>query len=534
MTFNKTATSIGYGILLILIFGMQNGCSKSDEMGDIRAAGRSAMIEPDYAGIIIPSNIAPLNFVVKESAQEYTVRIYSRQGDTIRIHSGSGAIQIPPGPWKRLLAENIGGELIVELSIKNQDGEWIRFDSIVNHIAPEQMDGYLTYRKFGPLFNIWKKMGIYQRSLETFEEKPVFLNRLAKDGCVNCHNFWQNGTDRWLLHLRGGPGTGMLLVIDGKVRKINTKTQFNAPAAYPSWHPSGSLIAFSVNNLLQFFHATGECRDVLDRYSDIIIYDIPTNTITTVPQISNPERLEIWPAWSPDGKALYFCSAPKIETFLNPAQPDEFEYNKIKYDLMRVTYDPATRSWGELETVISSADLGLSITEPRVSPDGHFLLFTAAEYSQFPIYLRSADLYLLDLRTGKWKKLEVNSDRADSFHSWSSNSRWIVFSTKRMDGLFARPYFSHIDSLGIPSKPFVLPQENPAFYETCLQTFNVPEFTREPIRMDPQVLAKAAFFEQEVVNAKLDPGVISSRNVEKAKPDQKITTPSNPKNRTTR
>jgi hypothetical protein len=178
----------------------------------------------------------------------------------------------------------------------------------------------------------------------------------------------------------------------------------------------------------------------------------------------------------------------------------------------------------------------LSITEPRVSPDGHFLLFTAAEYSQFPIYLRSADLYLLDLRTGKWKKLEVNSDRADSFHSWSSNSRWFVFSSKRMDGLFARPHFSHIDSLGIPSKPFVLPQENPAFYETCLQTFNVPEFTREPIRMDPQVLAKAAFFEQEVLNAKLDPGVISSRNVEKAKPDLKVKTLSNQntKNRKTR
>jgi hypothetical protein len=528
MTFSRTAISIICGITLILVCGLHTGCSKSDEAGDIKSAGRAALIEPDYSGIVVPSNIAPLNFIVKESGREYAVRIYSGQGDTLSIHGSSGSIQIPPGAWKRLLADNIGREFFIDIRMKNTNGEWIRFDPIVNRIAIEPMDGFLTYRKFGPLFNIWKKMGIFQRSLESFDEKPVFLNRLANDNCINCHNFWRNGTERWLLHMRGGPGTGMLLVTDGKVRKINTKTQFNAPTAYPSWHPSGSLIAFSVNNLLQFFHATGECRDVLDRYSDIVIYDIPTNTITTVPQISDPERLEIWPAWAPDGKALYFCSAPKIETFIDPVHPDEFEYNKIKYDLMRVPYDPAARRWGELETVISSKDLGLSITEPRVSPDGHFLLFTAAEYSQFPIYLRSADLYLLDLRTGKWKKLEVNSDRADSFHSWSSNSRWFVFSSKRIDGLFARPHFSHIDSLGIPSKPFVLPQENPAFYETCLQTFNVPEFTTEPVRIDPQVLAKAAFFQEEVVNAKLDPGVMSGRNVEKAPSDQ------NTKNRTMR
>jgi dipeptidyl aminopeptidase/acylaminoacyl peptidase len=203
---------------------------------------------------------------------------------------------------------------------------------------------------------------------------------------------------------------------------------------------------------------------------------------------------------------------------------------------MRIGYDPVGHTWGKLETVISSADIGLSITEPRVSPDGRFLLFTAANYSQFPLYLSSCDLYLLDLRTGKWKRLEINSDKADSFHSWSSNSRWMVFSSKRMDGLFSRPYFSHIDTAGNVTKPFVLPQEDPAFYESCIETYNVPEFTRESIRIDPQVLVKAAFFDQEVLKANLDPVVTSNRNMEKAKPDLKIKTPSNQntKNSTTR
>jgi Tol biopolymer transport system component len=336
---------------------------------------------------------------------------------------------------------------------------------------------------------------------------------------MNCHNFYQNKTERWLLHLRGGPGTSMLLVNDGKAKKIDLKTKFNGPAAYPAWHPSGELIAFSVSKLLLFFHETGECRDVLDQYSDIILYDIPTNTVTTTPEISSPDRMEIWPAWSPDGRYLYFCSAPKIETFENSDKPGELAYDKIKYDLMRIGYDPVQKTWGKLETVISADQIGLSITEPRVSPDGKFLLFTGAAYSQFPIYLRSADVYILDIRSGKWKKLEVNSDRADSFHSWSSNSRWIVFSSKRQDNIFTRPFFSHIDSVGNASKPFVLPQEDPISEEHSLFVYNVPELTKEPIHISPQVLAKAAFSEKdEMIIAKLDTNVVLPKTENKSKP----------------
>jgi hypothetical protein len=497
------------GISFVLILLLVVCCSTPDKMANNQSDGRLPSLRPDYSGIVVPPNIAPLNFFIKKSGKQYFVQIHSRRGNPIRIQSRSGCIQIPSRPWKRLLAENAGEPLQVDVYVKNQTGRWTRFESVTNWIAQESMDGYLAYRRFGPLFNLWKKMGIFQRSLESFDEKPILLNRLTLNNCMNCHNFWQNGTERWLLHLRGAPGSTMLLSVNGDVRKIDTRTQFNKSlAAYPAWHPSGELVAFSVSKLLQFFHAMGEIRDVLDRYSDIILYDIPSNTVTTTPQISSPDRLEIWPAWSPDGKALYFCSAPKIETYENPSNPAEFAYDSIKYGLMRIAYDPVKRTWGELETVLSSDEIGLSITEPRISPDGRFVLFTAARYGQFPIYVPSADLYLLNVASGKWKKLDINSDRADTFHSWSSNSRWIVFSSKRDDGLFARPYFSHIDSSGNTSKPFVLPQKNPLFYETCLETYNVPEFTKEPIRIRPQALAKAAFAKRDALTAKLDPNVI--------------------------
>jgi hypothetical protein len=87
------------------------------------------------------------------------------------------------------------------------------------------------------------------------------------------------------------------------------------------------------------------------------------------------------------------------------------------------------------------------------------------------------------------------------------------------------PYFSHIDSLGNTSKPFVLPQENPLFYETCLEVYNVPEFTKEPIHISPQILAQAAFSEKDALSAKLETNVIQNKKIDKAKSDVRVKTP---------
>ncbi len=521
--------------LLLLLLVLYAGCSAPEKRTDIQSVGRPASIHPDYSGIIIPPNIAPLNFFIKETGEEFIVRIQSKQGDPIRIQSASGNIQIPLKPWKHLLAENLGQQLIVYIFMKNRAGQWTRFDSVVNQIAYENIDGYIAYRKFGPLFNQWKKMGIFQRCLENFDEKPIIFNQLmTTKNCMNCHNFLKNGTDRWLLHMRFDPGTFMLLAINGEVKKIDTRTKFNkSPGGYPAWHPSGELIAFSAGPPTQYFHTTGETRDELDRSLDIILYDVRTNTVSTIPQLSSKERVEVWPTWTPDGQYLYFCSAPKLETFFVKSQKgeDSLKYDKIQYDLMRISYNYQNGSWGELETVISSKKLGLSIAEPKISPDGRFLVFTASQYGSFPIFHSNADLYLIDLTNGRQEKLALNSDRAEGYHSWSSNNRWLVFSSKREDGQFTRLYLSHIDSSGNASKAFILPQKDPLFYDTYLEIYNVPELIKEPIRVSPQALVKAAYSDANA--AELDPNVIQRMDTENAKSSEGIQIPSS-KNKGTR
>jgi len=52
-------------------------------------------IIPDYSNIVIPHNIAPLNFRIFEKGQTYRVKIHSNRGAAIGIVSKTGLIHIP-------------------------------------------------------------------------------------------------------------------------------------------------------------------------------------------------------------------------------------------------------------------------------------------------------------------------------------------------------------------------------------------------------------------------------------------------------
>ncbi len=141
--------------------------------------------------------------------------------------------------------------------------------------------------------------------------------------------------------------------------------------------------------------------------------------------------------------------------------------------------------------MLTAAQTGMSISEPRASPDGRYLVFCMSAYGGFPVYQPSSDLYLMDLRNGKHRRLQCNSDASESWHCWSSNSRWIVFSSKRDNSWLARPYFSYIDAAGQEHKPFLLPQKDPAFYDTWLKSYNIPELITGPITVPQEELLRA-------------------------------------------
>jgi hypothetical protein len=460
---------------------------------------RAPQIEPDYRDAVIPPNIAPLNFRVEEPGTEYWVRIDADEGESIDVSSRDGVIQIPPRRWRRLLELNRGGRLRFQICVRAADGQWVRFTPIENTIAAEDVDRYLCYRLIGPIHIIRVQVAIYQRDVESFEESVVVNNQSfgRGGGCVNCHTFAPGHPDQMILHARGSGElsdlNGMIVVRHGQVKKVDSRKLIRdassrrgrvtkSLAGYVAWHPQGQLAAFVAGEMVQFFHAVGENRDVFNGESDLALYHADSNTVTTAPEISRADRVETFPAWSPDGRYLYFCSA-------DPMPKDR--YREVRYDLMRVRYDPVSGQWGEVEPVLLAKDTGMSIVEPRISPDGRWLLFCMCEYGEFPPFQPSSDLYLMDLATRRYVRLDINSPRSDSWHSWSSNSRWIVFASKRRDGVFARLYFSYIDAQGRAHKPVVLPQKDPTFYDRFLKTYNVPELTPSPVPAAPRAIVKA-------------------------------------------
>ena len=472
------------GIMSLLVVS----CDK--EAPVVSSSTGKVHLYPDYSDVTIPVNIAPMNFNILDTADGYHVHLYGDHDDGFVIRSGSGKITIPEKKWKALLSQCKGGRLITDVYLRR--GElWFKNESVINNVATVSIDSYLAYRLIEPGFETWNKMGIYQRNLENFDESPVMINEMSDGNCMNCHSFSDHSSETMLFHSRA-QHAGTIIARNGKVVKVDTKTDSTLSAGvYPSWHPGGRYVAFSLNHIVQSFHAITDRKvEVIDTLSDLILYDAEKNCVIKYPELSSPRSYETFPSWSPDGRFLYFCSA----TYHNYK-----DFQQTRYDLMRIAFDAATEKFGKIDTVIPASRNGYSISFPRVSPDGKYLLFCKTRYGNFTIWHDDADLVLLDLTTGKTVVPEVNSNKTESYHTWSSNGRWIVFSSRRTDGLYTRLYFSYFDNAGNFHKPFLLPQKDPLYNTSLLKSYNVPELVTSRINLEPRMLAPV--IRSEAVNA---------------------------------
>jgi len=169
--------------------------------------------------------------------------------------------------------------------------------------------------------------------------------------------------------------------------------------------------------------------------------------------------------------------------------PDK--HREVRYGLYRIAFNEENMAFGDsLECVYDAPAEGYSVSFPRISPDGRFLCFTRHGYGNFSIWHKDADLWLVDLKDGSVQPMgNVNSDDVDSFHTWSADGRWMVFSSRRDDGLYTKPYFTHVDSEGNATKPFLLPQKDPAkYYKRLMKSYNLPAFTTDKVSVSKRSL----------------------------------------------
>lgn len=467
----------------ILLESCGNKVSELPEVDDVISVGPN--IYPDYKDIVIPYNIAPLRFALCEKADESLIQFHTETEDVI-YKSKKGNFLFDNEDWHCLMNENQGKTLKMTVLVKEK-GHWKAFKPFEWTVSSDATDEYIAYRLIPPGYEYWNEMGIYQRNVSSYEENMVISNRYTESNCMNCHSFCMQSPERFMFHMRENLG-GTYIVDHGVIEKINGKVDESIKGlVYPSWHPSGRYIAFSTNDIFQTFHLSDRNRvEVYDKSSDVVAYDVRNHKVVTVPQLMADNRFETFPTFSADGRRMFFCSAEAKE------MPKELK--AVKYSLCSIAFDVETGTFGtRVDTLFNAEANNKSVSFPRVSPDNRYLVFTVSDYGQFSIWHKEADLYIADLTQRTVSRLDgINSDDVESYHSWSSNGRWMVFSSRREDGLYTKLYLSHIDGNGNASKPFLLPQKHPDFYKSFMFSYNIPEFIKGKVDINPMKIVNVA------------------------------------------
>ena len=473
-------------------------------------------IFPDYCDVTVPYNFAPLNFMLPTDQFEACVARLTTPDGQQQTYGDGVKVQIPESEWHDMLNASKGKSIKVEVWGQKQD-EWLSFNPFEIHVAEEPIDEYLSYRLIEPSYVAWTYMEIAQRNLTSFEETQIFNNEITMNDnkigqCINCHSYQNYKTDNMLFHVRLA-NAGTVIVNDGKVSKVNLKRDYTiSSGVYPSWHPTAKLIAFSTNRTRQGFHTLNPNKiEVYDEASDLILYDVTTDSVSVVS--ADPDLLEVYPTWSPDGKYLYYCKSVPLPEDMRDKDIRTF-YPKIQYNLYRRSFDLATHGFGEEELVYDAASQDKSATLPRVSPDGRYLLFAEGQYGCFHIRHNDGDIVCLPLDSlsiepvnpENPENLECSADsiatpsrldlsklnsegRPDSYPSWSSNGHWIMVASRRDDGNFCRVYFSYFNN-GKVEKAFMLPQEDPELHISLLKSYNRPEFMVEPVKISVEEFSR--------------------------------------------
>ena len=435
-------------------------------------------IYPDYCGVTVPSNIAPLNFCMED--EEYTsMEVHVKGSVKGEMESEGDYADFDIDEWHSLLSDNRGGKLSITVTAE-KDGKWMRFLPFDIYISKTPIKEWgITYRLVAPGYEIYGKQGIFQRCLSDFTESAIYITTEVAGTCVNCHTPNATNPDEFVMHIRGEKGA-TIIRHNGKDDYMKSKNDsLGGPMVFPNWHPTGKYIAFSTNETQQIFHVTAKKRiEYFDTKSDIFIYNPQSHTAIVDPRLATEDNLENCPVFSPDGHTVYYITAPYLD-------PKKY-YDKSRYSLCRIGFNPDNGSFGEqVDTLVSAARIGKSISWPRPSYDGRYLMFTTLDYGYFSIWHPEADLWLLDLKTGKsWPLSDANSDDTDSFHNWSKSGGWFLFTSRREDALYTRIYFAMVDSNGRSTKPFLLPQRNPR-EDNLLRMFsyNTPDFTIKKVEV---------------------------------------------------
>jgi hypothetical protein len=481
---SKNEFFVKFLLLVIFPLGMLSSCSQGVPK-TYEEASEQLSIYPDYQDVVVPINIAPMNFMVLNENEGVCVVVKNETGEELLVEEGDGKVIFDESGWRKIISENEQLEFSVFAQKKT---EWVRYKPFKMTVVKDSIDPYVTCRLIEPSYENIGNSGLFQFGLEDLSFRKLNgnakywgeANRERSVYCMNCHTTQASNPNNSAYYYRT-KGGGLIVTYNGETKIVNAKVgDMKSGSVYQRWHPTLPLIIFSNNTVRQAFPTLDRKKiEAFDFRADMLLYDVEKNSIEYV--LRKKGQINTYPVWASDGSKIYFCQTDSAVV------RDDSLRTRMKYKLMSMDFygmeKPDTLKWGAPKEVY--APEGMSVSKPRVSPCGRYIAMTLSRYGAYHYTNIDSDVILYDLKEGKVVRSEhLNSPEAEGYVTWSSNGRWLMVGSRREDGNYVRLYFSYFDEEGNAFKSFQLPHKDPEFDKMLLKVYNYPEFSKVDTKMD--------------------------------------------------
>src|SRR5262245_6026644 len=321
---------------------------------------------------------------------------------------------------------------------------------------------------------------------------PIVLQNLPV--CGNCHSFADNGSALGLdVDYGNDKGTYAIMPVAKHMvmddAKIMTWSDFKRADGELTFgllsrvSPTGRYVISTVRDRSVFVAMPDLMISQLffPIKGILVVYDRETHTFAPLPGADDPQYVQTNAVWSHDGKYIVFARtkayhAQRLEQ-QNSALVDQkdvpaftVEKQPFRYDLYRIPFNDG--KGGTPEPLRGASGDGMSNYFPKFSPDGKWIVFCKAK--SYMLLQPDSDLYIIPAEGGTARRLQYNTARMNSWHSWSSNSRRLVFSSK-VNGPYTQLFLTHIDEHATATPPVLLER-----FASSDRAANIPEFVNLP------------------------------------------------------
>ncbi len=329
-------------------------------------------------------------------------------------------------------------------------------------------------------------------SVDSEARPPVVLENLPV--CGNCHSFSGDGKvlglDVDYGNDKGGyailPVSEQMVLNDEKIITWSDYEKDDGEATFgllSQVSPDGRYVISTVKDRAVFVATPGIAFSQLffPIKGILVVYDSVTDSYAALPGADDTEYVQSNPTWSPDGKSIVFARTKvyqkeSIENsnsiLLNEKDVPEFIEDKepFKFNLYQVPFNDGK---GGVATPIEGASHNdKSNFFAKFSPDGKWIVFTQAE--NYMLLMPDSELYIVPSEGGEARRLRANTPLMNSWHSFSSNGRWLVFSSKA-NTPYTQLFLTHIDEQGLSTPPVLLER-----FTSSDRAANIPEFVPLP------------------------------------------------------